>query len=121
MKFLKIVLLPMIIMGLIFSLASAAGDTKKGRAMFNDPKFAGGTKSCSSCHPNGKGLEKAGEMGRKEWKNPAGTFTSLEDTINVCIILANKGKAIHPKSDEMKDLVTYIISLHKGKKHAPGY
>lgn len=89
--------------------------------MFNDPKFAGGTTSCSSCHPNGKGLEKAGDMSRKEWKNPAGIFTSLEDTINVCIILANKGKAIGPKSGQMKDLIAYIKSLKKEKKKAPGY
>ena len=40
---------------------------------------------------------------------------SLEDASNVCIIMANKGKAIDPKSEDMKNLVAYIKSLGKKK------
>ncbi len=117
MKFLKIMLLSAIAVALIFSFAFAAGNVAKGKALFDDPKAFGAPdeKSCSSCHPNGKGLEKSGEKGKKEWKNPGGTWLSLEDASNVCIILANKGKAIDPKSGEMKDLVAYIKSLGKKK------
>lgn len=85
---------------------------ERGKALFNDPKLGGGTsgKSCGSCHPDGKGI-----MGdKKEWKNPAGTFTSLEATANACIEMALKGKALDVKSDQMKDLVAYLKSL-KGK------
>ena len=93
--------------------AFAAGDAKKGKMLFDDANFAGGSVSCSSCHPDGQGMEKAVMKGKKEWKNPGGTWLSLEDAVNVCIILANKGKAIGPKSAEMKDLVAYFKSMKK--------
>ncbi|HMK49830.1 MAG TPA: hypothetical protein VK435_07240 [Thermodesulfovibrionales bacterium] len=115
MKVSRIIILSVVIFGLIFSYAFAAGNVEKGKALFNDPKAFGGTakKSCGSCHPNGQGLEKAASG--KEWKNPAGTWMSLEDASNVCIVMANKGKAIDPKSEEMKDLTAYIRSLGKKK------
>jgi mono/diheme cytochrome c family protein len=117
MRFLKVVLWTAIAVAFIFSFALAAGSVSKGKALFNDAKAFGapGVKSCGSCHPNGKGLEKAGEKGRKEWKNPAGTWLSIEDASNVCIIMANKGKTIDPRSEEMRDLVAYIRSLGKKK------
>ncbi len=37
--------------------AFAAGDAKKGKMLFDDANFAGGSVSCSSCHPDGKGVE----------------------------------------------------------------
>ncbi|RJQ56876.1 MAG: hypothetical protein C4526_00555 [Nitrospiraceae bacterium] len=103
---------------LIFSVAFAAKHLpeERGKTLFNDPKAFGGSVSCASCHPDGKGLEKSGM--KKEWKNPAGTFKSLEEAINACITMANKGKAIDVKSQEMKDMVAYIKSLGmKGMKH----
>jgi mono/diheme cytochrome c family protein len=116
MKYLKIVLLSMMTVALIFSFAYAAGNIEKGKALFSDPKAfdAPGEKSCSSCHPDGKGLEKAGEAGKKSWTNPGGTWLALEDANNVCIIVANKGKAIDPMSEDMQDLVAFIRSLAKG-------
>ena len=120
MRAMKIVLLSLVMCGLVFSSARAMGGIEKGKALFNDPKAFGGTadKSCASCHPNGKGLEKSGAKGKKEWNNPAGSWTSMEDAINVCILMANKGKVLDPKSEDMKDLVAYIKSLGKktGKK-----
>ncbi len=101
-------------MTLVLSTSTfAAGDAKKGKMLFDDAKFAGGSASCSSCHPDGQGLEKAGMKGKKEWKNPGGSWLAIEDANNVCVILANKGTAIDPKSVEMKDLVAYIKSLSK--------
>jgi cytochrome c553 len=104
MKGLKITMLSMISVNLIFSLAIAAGDMEKGKALFNDPKFGGGTAgvSCNSCHPDGKGLEKAADK------------KDLEKFINACIKNALKGKGIDTKSAEMADIVAYIKSL-KGK------
>ncbi|MBI5666016.1 MAG: c-type cytochrome [Nitrospirae bacterium] len=101
----------------VFAAGMTGGDVEKGKALFNDPKSFGGTVSCSSCHPDGKGLGKAGMKGRTEWKNPAGTYKSLEEAINVCITAANKGKAIDVKSQEMKDMVAYIRSLAMEMKH----
>ncbi|MBI5056526.1 MAG: hypothetical protein HZB61_07930 [Nitrospirae bacterium] len=126
MKILRIVLFAMIVVGLVASFGFAgskmAGKAEDGKKYFDDPKFAEGSASCSSCHPDGKGLEKS--AAKKEWKNPAGMWLNLEDAINVCIIMANKGKAIDPKSEDMKDLVAYIKSLGKpmtkGMKHEMG-
>ena len=103
MKGLKITMLSMISVNLIFSLAIAAGDMEKGKALFNDPKFGGGTAgvSCNSCHPDGKGLEKAGD--RKD----------LEKFVNACIQNALKGKGIGLKSAEMGDIIVTIKSFKK--------
>ena len=104
MKGLKIAMLSMVSLGLIFSLAIAAGDVEKGKALFNDPKFGGGTTgmSCNSCHPDGKGLEKAADR-----KN-------IENIVNSCIKNALIGYGIDTKSAEMADIVAYIKSF-KGK------
>ncbi|HEX8949781.1 MAG TPA: hypothetical protein VF790_12500 [Dissulfurispiraceae bacterium] len=116
MKELKIVLLCMATVCLVTASAFAAGDIEKGKALFNNPKAFGGQNSCSSCHPDGKGLEKAGMKGKKDWTNPGGKWLNLEDANNVCIMMANKGKTIDPGSREMKALVAYIRSLSSKKK-----
>jgi len=129
MKILKIIVLAMFVIGFITSLDFAGyagsmmdeGSVERGKALFDDPMAFGGSTSCSSCHPDGKGLEKSGMEGKTEWTNPVGTYKSLEEAINVCITQANKGKAIGVNSQEMKDLVAYIKSLgtamNKEMKH----
>ena len=116
MKSLRLVLLSFAIVCLVFSVAFAMKHTpeERGKALFNDPKFAGGSKACSSCHPDGKGLEKA--AGKKDLMTPMGPSKTLEEAINVCIVNANKGKAIGVKSEQMKDMVAYIKSLKKASK-----
>lgn len=114
MKLLRILLISLTAAGLLFSTAFAAGNAEKGKALFNDPAAFGGTTSCSTCHPEGKGLEKAGT--KKAWITPAGKTKTLEDAINLCIVNANRGKAIDVKSAQMKDLVAYIKSLGRVKK-----
>lgn len=118
MKTLKIALLTLIAIGLVFSVAFAA-DIAKGKALFNDPKLGGGTagKSCNSCHPGGKGLEKSAD--KKEFMIMGKTLKSLEEAVNVCIEMANKGKAIDPKGKDMADIVAYIKSLAKKPTEAP--
>lgn len=93
--------------GLMLTLALTAGNAEKGKALFNDPKFGGGTvaMSCNSCHPDGKGLEKAAD--RKD----------LAKMINACIKNALKGKGIDLKSAEMAAMIAYLKSL-KGKAPA---
>ena len=107
MKGLKIAVLVMVSFSLTLTLALAAGDTEKGKTLFSDPKFGGGTAgmSCNSCHPDGKGVEKAAD--RKD----------LKKQVNACIKNALKGKGIDPKSAEMADVVAYLKSL-KGKAPA---
>ena len=126
MKVLKIMILSMIVLGLVFSTAFAMKHMpeESGKTLFNDAKFAGGVKACNSCHPDGKGLEKAG--GKKEFKIMGKSQKNLEEAVNFCIENATKGKAIDVKSEQMKDIVAYIKSLGKkaGKempKKSPGY
>ncbi len=103
MKGLRLAALGVVSFGLMFALALAAGNAEKGKALFNDPKFGGGTTgmSCNTCHQDGKGVEKAAD--RKD----------LEKTVNTCIKNALKGKGIDPKSAEMADVVAYIRSFSR--------
>ncbi|MEK6527933.1 MAG: hypothetical protein AAB089_00960 [Nitrospirota bacterium] len=124
MKVLTVALLSVIALGLVFSFAVAAGDAAKGKALFHDPKLGGGTtgKSCNSCHPGGKGLEKAGS--KKEFNFMGMKQNSLEEVVNLCIIEPLKGKAIDPKGADMANIVAYIKSLSEkpeAPKKAPGY
>jgi len=121
MKIAKIMMFFLLILGLTAAVAFAAGDAARGKALFNDPKFAGGSKSCGECHPNGKGLENAGT--KKEFRVMHKKQKSLEEAVNECIVAANKGKAIDVKSQQMQDIVAYIRSLKggAGKKPAAGY
>jgi mono/diheme cytochrome c family protein len=107
MKGLRTVVFVMVSFSLMFTLAMAAGDVGKGKALFNDPKLGGGTAgvSCNSCHPDGKGLERAADM------------KGLEKQVNACIKNALKGKGVDLKSAEMADIVAYLKSL-KGKTPA---
>jgi cytochrome c len=108
MRGLRIMVSMTISIGLMFTLAMAAGNMEKGKTLFKDPTFGGGTAgvSCNSCHPDGKGLEKA--AGKKD----------LEKFVNSCIKNALKGKGIDPKSAEMADIIAYLKSL-KGKIPGP--
>ncbi len=115
MKIFKIIILSAIVLSLIFSFAFAVELTpeERGKALFNNPKFAGATsgRSCNSCHPDGQGLEKAAE--KKAFNVMAGKQHSLEEVVNVCIENAIRGNKIDPKSEQMKDIVAYIKSLGK--------
>ncbi len=92
--------------GIVFA-ASQEATVEKGKTLFNDPKLGTNGKSCNTCHPNGKGLEKAGVK------------SDLESTINGCITIPLKGKALDPKSVEMQSLVLYIKSLGEKPAVAP--
>ncbi len=107
MKALRTAAIVTVFFSLVLTLALAAGDAGKGKTLFSDPKFGGGTAgvSCNSCHPDGKGLEKAADM------------KGLEKQVNACIKNALKGKGIDLKSAEMADIVAYLKSL-KGKTPA---
>lgn len=90
---------------------------ERGMAHFNNPQFAEGRKSCSTCHPGGRGLKDAGA--KTEFFIMGSKQASLEEAVNICIINANKGKAIDVNSIEMQEIVSYIKSL--GSQPVPGY
>lgn len=98
--------------------AFAAGDAKRGKVLFNDPELSGSSfgVSCNTCHPGGKGLENSGAAGKTVWRSCSGEQKTLEDSINTCILTANKGLSIRSDSQEMKDLIAYIKALAKKTK-----
>jgi len=104
MKSFKIIALVAITM-LLASAVFAAHHTPvdRGKALFNDPKLGNGTtgKSCGSCHPDGKDLEKISSMPGEK----------IAETANNCITMGLKGKALDVKSEQMKDLVAYIKTI----------
>ncbi len=102
---------------LAVSFAFASGNAEKGKALFNDPGFAGGSRSCNSCHTDGEGLEHAGT--KKEFTISGRKANRLEDAVNICIVGANGGKAIKTDSAEMMDIVAYIKSIGANPK-GPG-
>jgi cytochrome c len=73
----------------------------RGRELFTGTHLATNGKSCNSCHPGGKGLEKAAAYDEGE----------LGEIINQCIRNPLKGKALDPASAEMKSLIRYIRTL----------
>ncbi len=98
--------------------AFADGDARRGKTLFNDPKLSGSSfgVSCNTCHPGGEGLEHAWSVGKTTWSSCSGERNTLEDSINTCILMANKGRPIDMKSQEMNDLIAYIKSLAKKTK-----
>ena len=106
-------MLLMACMVVLLSVAMAFADQhtaeERGKAHFNSQTFAGGKKSCSACHPNGRGLEGAGA--KTSFAIMGGQQASLEEAINICIVNANKGNALAVDSVEMQELASYIKSL----------
>ncbi|MEW6109559.1 MAG: hypothetical protein AB1632_10395 [Nitrospirota bacterium] len=130
MKLLKIFVLSTVFIGFSFSYVCAAGNIERGKELFNDPGLGGSSfgVSCNTCHPDGRGLEGSGEADKKVWNSCLGEFKTIEDAINACIVTANKGQPLDPKSKKMKDLVAYIKSLSRkfekktpSRKKAPGH
>jgi cytochrome c peroxidase len=116
MKIFKTTVLSFIVAGLGFFPAFTAdtvvkGNVEKGKILFNDTNFGNGTsgKSCNSCHPNGRGLNKAGE--KKKFNIMGQRQNSLEEAVNFCIKAALKGEAIDPESEDMANIIAYITSL----------
>lgn len=98
---------------LILSLAGATilytsmgigggASVEMGKQLFNDPGLSGSINenSCNSCHPDGRGLKKAGD---KE---------NLGSMINSCIQGPLKGESLPEESMELESLKLYIKSLN---------
>ncbi len=74
-----------------------------GKDIFQSTALGTSGKSCSSCHPDGDGLDGVG--GRYSQNK------ELEGQINKCIAGPLKGKELGMESSEMKALATYLRSL----------
>ncbi len=102
----KIKIVLVLAVGLVLCSYSAwAGkpSVELGEKLFNQPGLGASENatSCGSCHPQGKGMEKAGA-------NP-----QLAAMINRCIQGPLKGEEINEKTEAMESLKMYIKSLAK--------
>ena len=91
---------------LILTISACASAEKEpsateGEKLFNDPQLAGSVNasSCASCHPGGKGLEKAAD-------NP-----KLVSVINACIVGPLEGRSLPEDSVELLSLKLYVESF----------
>jgi cytochrome c553 len=82
-------------------LAAGKISAEKGKELFNDPKLGNSTNesSCTSCHADGKDLEKAGENKK------------LTRLINNCLVTQMEGEKIDGRTASMRSLKLYIKSF----------
>ena len=83
------------------ALADNGASLARGKELFTSPQLGTNGRSCSSCHPDGKKLEKAAAYDEAD----------LGGIINQCITKPLKGKALDPNSSDMKSLILYLKSL----------
>lgn len=78
----------------------------KGWQLFGSEKLGSAATSCATCHPDSSSLKGVSKANDEE----------LAATINQCITGPLKGKALDPKSTEMKALRLYTRSVAKSSK-----
>ena len=80
---------------------AAEASVELGQKLFNTPGLGASRNevTCNSCHPNGKGLEHAGNK------------ANLTEIINKCISGPLKGEALNEQTAAMQSLKMYIQSL----------
>ena len=69
-----------------------------GKTLFEAVEIGTKERSCSTCHPQGKGLDMVGDFNDAE----------LKDIINACLRDALGGQLISPESQEMNALLAYV-------------
>ncbi len=100
------------LIALTVTVAFAAGNIEKGKALFNDTSLGTNGKSCNTCHPDGSGIN--GQKG--SFKIMSTKLATVEDAVNFCIEKALRGKPLPKDSQKMKDIVSYIKILDGKKK-----
>jgi cytochrome c len=96
----------LLIISAVFAMAAdMEPSSKQGKTLFEASSLGTNTKSCSTCHPAGKGLEEAASL----------TDQELEQTTNKCIEKALQGKILASGSHDLSSLVLYLKSLGQAK------
>lgn len=72
-----------------------------GEVLFTSTTLGSNGKSCSSCHPGGKGLAEIG----------AYDDATLKEMINFCIRDALAGRMFAPESQEIESMLLYLRTL----------
>jgi hypothetical protein len=74
-----------------------------GRILFESKELGTKQRSCSDCHPDGKGLEQTGDV----------NDTELKDIINACIRDAMGGTLFAIDAQELEALLNYVKRLRR--------
>lgn len=74
-----------------------------GEELFNSTSLGNNGKSCSACHPQGKGLEQIGDYDDE----------ILQEFVNFCIRDAMKGKMLPEGAQELRAIGSYIRRFQK--------
>lgn len=86
------------------------GDATRGETLFRTPLLLGTIPiSCASCHPEGRGLERA--HGKTEYSIFGKKVQRIEAVIDFWIVNILRGEGIAYDSQEMKDIKAYLKSL----------
>jgi len=84
-------------------LANEAPSIDLGKTLFESTELGTKDRSCATCHPQGKGLDKTGDF----------SDTELKDIINACLRDALGADLISPDSQEMNALLAYVRTFQK--------
>ena len=95
----------------VFSLSFALTEKEKptaknGKALFSSTIIGTNGKTCTTCHPGGKGLESVAV--KSEWSAGGDSFDSMEGAINACVRGALGGCSLSADSLETQSLVSYL-------------
>ena len=85
------------------ALATEAPTLELGETLFTSMELGSKNRSCSTCHPEGKGLGMVGDFNDAE----------LKDIINACLKDALGAEMISPDSQEMDALLGYVREFQK--------
>lgn len=86
-------------------VASAGEKSVSGEKLFQNASLGTTGKSCSSCHPQGKGLTQVGDY----------DDAILQEFVNFCIRDAMKGKMLPEGSEELRVLALYLRNFQKSE------
>ena len=100
-----IVLLSMLLMTSFQAYAIEAPSLSLGKTLFESTELGSKGRSCTGCHPSGKGLDMVGDF----------NDTELKDIINACLRDALGAEMISLESQEMNALVAYVREFQKNQ------
>jgi cytochrome c len=87
----------------MLAVAAEGPSAALGKSLFESTTLGTNGRSCSTCHPAGKGLKKIAVYDDDQ----------LKGIINSCISGALKGKKFTPDAQELNALLAYLRSLQK--------
>jgi hypothetical protein len=99
----SIIVLGILIITGFHAYAIEAPSLSLGKTLFESEELGTKGRSCTTCHPHGKGLDMIGDF----------NDTELKDIINACLRDALGAEMISMESQEMNALVMYVRMYQK--------